>query len=258
MGLLNLFGLGKKVVEKRIGVEPVQEAVSNTLPFKAKVGSFMGIQKLPFIRAQTCDSLVEAPGEGEDRIVAISQMPIGEDRVVRYFLQTEETSDCPKFVQFFQTKAGEVQEAHYYAMLTTFVPTSTEEQALFTGRNGEGLGQLDYSLSKEQLSFLPEEVKVRVFGEKEDLAYIRNVGGQETFVAPFEANETRVEDNEGNNGLHQLVYFTPYVRQLSDGTDEHLLICTNIVSDEDGFAKRKIEVRCYVGMAMDIARIEVV
>jgi hypothetical protein len=255
---MKAFEYFKKITQKTPKEEP---AISNKAPFKAKVGSLMKLQQLPFIHASSVGSLVESPSGQEDRLCAISSLPIqGLGTLYRYYLQTEETSEVPKFVQIFVDENGQVQEAVYYSFLTSFVPISNEEQRLFTGADNCGLGDVNYTLSQEQLSFLSEQKLKQAFAgtpEGEPLTYFRDVGGETPFFSPFQAEETRVEDNEGIQGLRQDTYFMNYARALDEDNKECLLISTNIVKDSDGQVSRSIQVCFYVGIPMEFERMEV-
>lgn len=81
--------------------------------------------------------------------------------------------------------------------------------------------------------------------------YDREAGDpEEAFVPPYRGTETRIDDATGAKGLSQDVFLTPYVRALTDGSREYLLISTEVVHSIDGDAsKRSVHVDFMVGLS---------
>ena len=230
------------------------------VPLDARIGGLLKIQQTPFIRAQVDGSLVVPPSEQEDRIVAISRVKLGKaGDLYRFFLSTEETTGVMKFVQIYRDAQGDLSEFQYFSSLTSFIPETREDQDLFTGRAGRGLGDREYSLFKGQLSgAVPDAVLAGAFSSEDTPAtFVRDGGGDQDFASPYHVEETRVETANGEQGLNQEVFFTPYRRQVGQ-TEENLLIATQIVSSADGDdRKRSINVWFYAGLPLEQERIQV-
>ena len=88
-------------------------------------------------------------------------------------------------------------------------------------------------------------------GDEPALQYTRAAGSAEVpHVQPFRGSENRVDDTQGVNGLRQEVVFMPYELTLAGGAREQLLICTEILKEQDGQAQREIHVDFMVGLVL--------
>jgi hypothetical protein len=249
--------LGKALFQKHTGgPEPT---ATPDVPLQARIGSVVKIQQTPFIRAEVDGSLVQAPTPQEDRIVAISRVKLGEaGDLYRFFLATEETAPCVKFLQVYRTAQGHVSDMEYFSSLTSFVPETAEDQDLFTGRSGHGLGDREYQIWREQVvDALPDQVLAAAFANDQPLTFVRDSGGDAEFTKPYQVQETRVETANGEQGLNQEVFFVPYRRQVGQ-TSEALLIATQVVSSADGDdSKRSITVWFYSGVPVEMDRVQI-
>lgn len=232
---------------------------TTTVPMQAKVGSLLRIEQTPFIRAQAGGSIIASPNElTEDIIKAIGRVKLGSvGDLYRFFIATQEHQECDKFLQLFQNQKFEIVELTYLSTLTRIIPNE-DEQAIFTGRNGFGLGDLEYKLHREQLlSFgLSESTINNAVDADGFITYTREGATAADFVEPTHSKETRIEDVVGVNGLSQELFFTSYSRPTAFGK-EVLLIETHIIESEDGdAAKRSIYVDFYIGIPIESHRIK--
>jgi hypothetical protein len=230
------------------------------LPLGARIGGLINIQQSPFIRASAAGSLIGMPGEGDTRIVAVSQMKLSmAGSLYRYYLATGDDDAHERFVQVFQDAQGRVAELMYCTQLARTIPETAEDQDAYTGQSGVGLGDASYTLWREQLGDvgLDEAQLAQVFGDGDRLDYQRDAGEPGTpFVAPFSGTETRLDDAGGINGLQQEIWFMPYVRELAGGGNEYLLITTEIVASRNGDAsQRGIHVDFVIGIPLEQERV---
>jgi hypothetical protein len=152
----------------------------------------------------------------------------------------------------------EVTEAIYCTRLIRIIPETEEDQQIYTGRSGYGLGDLHFSLYRFQLEDLGygEADIYAAFGEDESIEYHRDAGDPEQeFVQPFVGSEIRLDDALGEQGLKQEIYFMPYRRSIRD-VHEYLFITTEVVQSKDGDAsQREIHVDFMVGVPVEIERL---
>jgi hypothetical protein len=227
------------------------------LPLGARIGSVVGIQQSPLLRAVTDGSLIALPDADDTRIVAVSQIKLKQaGGLYRYYLETGDRDDKEKFLQVYQNASGEVSEIMYCTQLARVVPETVEDQEAYTGQSGSGLGDRSYTLWREQLDDANLDLAL-IFGASEGLDYWRDAGDQQAqFVPPFTGTETRLDDAGGNTGLRQEMYFMPYVRQLRGGGNEYLLITTEIIHSVNGDrSKRGIHVDFVIGIPVEQQRI---
>lgn len=251
MSWMKSLQLAKAVAGKRwFGGEDQADA---GLPMGAKVGSLLSFKVGPFLRAT--GSLVARP-DSRAQVVSISRVrvPIAGAIHRLYSVRGDASGDAPEaFVEVFSDEHGVVQELTYYRRLLRLIPATAEEQAMYTGEAGQGLGQATFTVWREQLSGLCEEAALdAVFGGEDQVEYVRSVGsGSVEFVAPYQGIENRIDDKTGEHGLQQEVVFMPYERTLDGGAIEKLLISTEIVKDRDGDAgAREIHVDFMVGLSL--------
>ncbi|MDY7540726.1 DUF2491 family protein [Undibacterium sp. RTI2.1] len=238
-----------------------QQRSDDGLPLKAKIGSLVQLQISPFIRASGAGSLVSGPTEDDTVIRAIAHVKLDyPGDIYRYYLSVgDDGEESEKFIQVVQNDQGDIVELMYCSRLVRFIPETVEDQQAFTGENGEGLGQKTYTLWRDQLSEygFADTVLTPVFGDNEQLDYIRDTGDGD-YVPPFNGSEIRIDDAQGVHGQEQDIWFVPYVRSLSDGSQEFLLITTSVVKSHDGDnSKRSIFVDFMVGILIEKERITI-
>ena len=246
---------------KRRGVEGgAPEPEDRSLPLAARIGSLVDLQMSPLLRANANGSLIALPQAEDGRIVAISQFRLSmAGQLYRYYLAKGDEDGREKFLQLYVDEQGEVKEILYCSQLVRFIPATAEDQDAFTGANGCGLGDLQFSLWRSQLeeSGADQAVLATAFGDQEALDFERDVGDPHAgFVPPFKGTETRIDEASGMQGLKQQLYFMPYARRLGDGGKEFLLVTTEILQSVNGDAgKRGIHVDFVVGIPVEQERL---
>ncbi|TFW16130.1 DUF2491 family protein [Duganella callida] len=231
------------------------------LPLGARIGSVVGIQQSPLLRAVGDGSLITLPAADDTRIVAVSQLRLQQSGgLYRYYLETGDRDDeREKFLQVYQNAGGAVSEILYCSQLARVIPETIEDQDAYTGRASAGLGDRSYTLWRDQLNDigLDQSDLDMIFGDRDSLPYRRDAGDpQAEFVPPYTGTETRLDDSGGRSGLRQEVYFMPYVRQLRGGGYEYLLITTEIIHSVNGdTSKRGIHVDFVIGIPVEQQRI---
>jgi len=229
------------------------------LPLGARIGGFIRLQKSPFIRAVSEGSLIDMPTDARSVIKAISRVKLNlSGSLYRYYLQTGDINEKEIFLQVYVNQLGEVEEAIYCTQLTRIIPETDEDQQIFMGLAGYGLGDKQYSLWRfqlEELGFVESDLRT-IFGDDETIDYARDAGAPEQeFLEPFTGSETRLDDALGQLGLKQKIYFMPYKRKVKSNT-EYLFITTEILESKDGDAnKRNIHVDFMVGVPVELERV---
>lgn len=227
------------------------------LPLGARIGSVVGIQQSPLLRAAGAGSLIALPDASDTRIVAVSQIRLKQSGgLYRYYLETGDRDDKEKFLQVYQNASGEVSEIMYCTQLARVIPETAADQDAYTGQSGAGLGDRSYTLWRQQLDHLDLDLDL-IFGASDGLDFWRDAGDPETpFMPPFTGTEVRLDDASGSNGLRQDMYFMPYVRELSSGGHEYLLITTEVIHSVNGDpSKRGIHVDFVIGIPVEQQRI---
>jgi len=230
----------------------------DALPLGARIGSLVGIQQSPLLRAVADGSLIGLPEAADTRIVAVSQLRLKQSGgLYRYYLDTGDRDDQEKFLQVYQNASGEVSEIMYCTQLARVIPQTVEDQDAYTGQSGAGLGDRSYTLWRQQLEDDPGLDLDLIFGASDGLDYWRDAGDPEAgFMPPFTGTEVRLDDASGRTGLRQEMYFMPYVRQLRGGGHEYLLITTEIIHSVNGdTSKRGIHVDFVIGIPVEQQRI---
>jgi hypothetical protein len=260
MAWKDVFSYVRTMADKR-GVLDADHRADDGLPLGARIGSLVRIQQSPIIRAQANGSLIAAPADADDRVLAVSQLRLEPStELYRLYLVKGDDEGHEKFLQVFCGPGGEIAEILYCTQLARVIPETAEDQEAYTGGAGYGLGDAGYTLWRDQLAdMLSPADLVSVFGEHDRLDYTRDAGAREAaFVAPFRGQEIRIDDAQGKHGLRQELYFMPYVRMLASGEREYLLITTEIVDSVDGDASRRgIHVDFVIGIPMEAERIVV-
>nr|AGU11977.1 Protein of unknown function DUF2491 [uncultured organism] len=235
--------------------------VDDKLPLGARIGSLVQMQRSPLIRAQGDGSLIGMPDDGDDRVLAVSQIRLEPDAALyRLYLATGDVDAKEKFLQVFSADDGGIAELLYCTQLARVIPETAEDQDAYTGVAGYGLGDASYTLWREQLAdMLDDTALATVFGDSDRLDYARDAGDRHAaFVAPFTGRETRIDDANGVRGLRQQLYYMPYVRTLPGGGREYLLITTEIIESVDGDTnKRGIHVDFVIGIPLEPERVTV-
>jgi hypothetical protein len=248
-----------RAVAANKGVTKGEQHADDAVPMGARIGSVVQLQCSPVIRAQANGSLIAMPAAGDTRILAVSQIRLEPDtELYRLYLDKGDADAKEKFLQVFCGDDGKVAEILYCTQLARIIPETADDQDAYTGVAGYGLGDAGYTLWREQLADMLDEASLAtVFGTADRLDYTRDAGAPgAAFVAPFKGRETRIDDAEGVHGLRQEMYFMPYVRLLSDGSREVLLITTEIVESVDGdTGKRGIHVDFVIGIPVEQERV---
>lgn len=254
-----------KLVDQRLAPTGAQHGAARAdeaLPLGARIGSLVKLQQASLIRALTLGSLIELPGAGEDRILAISRVQLAlAGNLYRYYLSAPD-ADAEKFLQLYCDPQGGISELLYCSRLTSLIPETVEDQQAFLGEAGYGLGDRSYTLSREQLAALglDESSLEAAFGSADQLTYSRDAGDpQRDFVPPFRGVETRIDDAAGQHGLRQDLVFMPYSRVLgADGQREDLLISTELLLSRDGDStQRGIQVDFMIAVPLELERLVV-
>ncbi len=262
MSWKNAVNYAKDIVEKHgFGGRHSQD---EDLPLGARMGGFLRLQKTPFIRAISEGSLIDMPTDAQSVIKAISRVKLNmSGSLYRYYLQkgdlqTGDPNEKEIYVQVFVNESDEVEEAIYCTRLTRLIPETDEDQKIFMGLAGYGLGDQRYSLWRfqlEELGYVESDLQV-IFGDDETIVYDRDAGDPEqNFIAPFSGSEIRLDDAMGEQGLQQDVYFMPYKRKVK-GNTEFLFITTELVKSKNGDAsQREIHVDFMVGIPIELERL---
>ncbi|HEX8787669.1 MAG TPA: hypothetical protein VF793_15900 [Telluria sp.] len=260
MAWKDVFSYVRTMADKR-GVLEAEHRADDGLPLGARIGSLVQMQHASLIRAQMDGSLIAMPGDGDTRVLAVSQVRLDpHTELYRLYLATGDEDGHEKFLQLFCAPDGRIAEILYCTQLARVIPETADDQQAYTGEAGYGLGDAAYTLWREQLADMlsPAELAT-VFGELDRIDYTRDAGARDAaFVPPFRGQEIRIDDAQGKHGLRQQLYFMPYVRQLAGGEREYLLITTEIVDSVDGdTSKRAIHVDFMIGIPMEPERIVV-
>lgn len=249
------FGKARGLLGGRSDAPPA--AADAGVPLGGRVGGSISLDAAPFLLAT--DSLVPAPN-ALVQIEAISRLRSADLQGAVHRLYTAcgdggDGGDGPEcFLQIYTDPAGEARELVYYHRILRLFPASAQEQAAFLGEDGAGLGQTTFTLHREQFDGLglPQALVERAFGEGDTIEYTRSAGSPaQEHIAPFRGTENRLDDSLGRNGLRQDVVFMPYRRSVAGGGEEQLLICTEIVQEQDGdTSRREIHVDFMVGLVL--------
>lgn len=259
MGWQRAFKYAKDFTEKKGWVDSARE--DEGLPMNARIGSVMQVQLSPFITASAQGSLVGVPETGDFLIKAISRINTNlTGSLYRFYIETDAHQIQETFVQIYIDVGGKVQEAIYFEMLTRLYPETEEDQQIYRGELGYGLGDKGYSLWRYQLEELGllQALLDTSFGDQETLDYQRDAGDANCeFVAPFKGVELRLDDASGKSGLQQDIHFMPYRRETAHYV-EYLLISTEVVTRiNDNENPCDIHVDFMVGLPLDIERIRI-
>lgn len=234
-------------------------AEDEDLPLGARIGGFLRLQKSPFIRAISEGSLIDMPTDAQSIIKAISRVKLNlSGSLYRYYLQTGDVSEKEIFLQVYVNELGQVSEAIYCTQLTRLIPETDEDQQIFMGLAGYGLGDKRYSLWRfqlEELGYVESDLQV-IFGSDDTIDYYRDAGDvDQDFLAPFTGSEVRLDDALGQQGLQQEIYFMPYKREVK-GHTEYLFITTELIKSKNGDAgQREIHVDFMVGIPVELERV---
>ena len=171
---------------------------------------------------------------------------------------TSPSEEKKAYLQVFVDEKGNVLDLSFYTYLNSIIPESIEEQDIFTGANGVGLGSKTFSLWKDQLAATGIAVTTldAIFENGTDeLVFTRDIG-QGEFVKPFLGTEVRIDDSKGVTGMEQDIYFMLYTRNLANDR-EFLMITTSIVHSINGSDQRSINVEFMIGIPIELGRVVV-
>ena len=147
----------------------------------------------------------------------------------------------------------------YCTRVARLIPETADDQDVYTGAAGAGLGERSYTIWRAQLADLGYDAATLdlAFGHDDGIAYWRDAGDPASdFIAPYRGSATRIDDAGGQHGRRRDIYFMPYARELRGGGSEHLLITTAILTSVDGDAsQRGIDVEFVVGIPLEQERI---
>lgn len=269
MSWKNVFKYSKALAGSH-GVEAAAKTAreDDGLPLSGRVGGLLTLQMTPFIRAATGGSLLTIPALPTAAlptalIKAISRVKLNLDgKLYRYYLETGDKDDEQEiFLQIYEDSTGEVAEMLYCTRLMRMTPETEDDQAVFTGANGTGLGDKKFTVWREQLNDcgFSEAALNNIFGAEQSFVYLRDTSrSTDGFVTPFTGTESRVDDANGEHGLKQELYYMPYVRKTAGGMDEYLLIATEVIEDQNGDAsKRAIHVDFMIGIPLEKERVTI-
>lgn len=230
------------------------------IPLGGRIGGLITWQQGPFIRAEASGGLVTTPAINSATIRSVSRVNLDllSGKTFRFYLERGDDDSTEIFVQIYVDANGVPVEAMYCKTLTRIIPETEEDQVIFTGTDGYGLGERTYSLSRENLS----EAGVNgvlldtALNGAEEIEYVRAVYSDvDEHKAPFRGTETRLDDASGNTGLKQAIFYTPYFREFN-GNEEYLLISTEIVESVNGDnKKRSIHVDFMLGIPLALDRL---
>lgn len=209
------------------------------LPLGAKIGGRIVLQKTPFIRAISNGSFIEMPTDAQNSIKAISCVNLNiSGSVYRYYLALADNSAKEIYVQVYVNQFGEIGDIIYCSQLVRIVPETEEEQQLFTGAAGNGLGDINYCLWREQLAELgygAADLRA-AFGDADTIEYWRDAGDPEQeFIEPYKGSETRVDGGQWISETKEQIYYMPYWRQLKEAVaagPEYLFITTDVTKSQ--------------------------
>lgn len=257
MSWKSAVGYAKEIAEKHgFGGDRQQD---EDLPLGARIGGFLRLQKSPFIRAVSEGSLIDMPTDAQSIIKAISRVKLNlSGSLYRYYLQKGDAAEKEIYLQVYVDESGQVSEAIYCTQLTRLIPETEEDQQIFMGLAGYGLGDKRYSLWRsqlEELGYVESDLNV-IFGSEESVDYRRDAGYEDQdFIAPFTGSEIRLDDSLGQQGLQQEIYFMPYKRKVK-GHTEYLFITTELVKSKNGDANQsEIHVDFMVGIPVELERL---
>ena len=252
----NAIGYARGAAGKHgVGTTKNIPRVDDHMPLGARIGSTIKLQAAPFIRAACEGSLITPPEASGMQIHAISSVQVDiTGRLFRFFLQASGSDAQQRFLQVFSDGNGAISETLYCTRLTRVIPETEEDQDVFMGLSGCGLGEKTFTLWREQIRDLgaTDADLALIFGERDSLEYRREAGDPSAeFIKPFTGTEMRVDDAYGHNGLQQQIYFMPYVRDLPSGR-EYLLITTEIVKSRGSDnSRRNIQVDFMIGIPIE-------
>lgn len=254
----------KAGVAKRRNVDP--DRADAKAPLNARINATLQVQQTPLLRAQTAGTLFDMPSSPQDIIQAISHVQLDDESMVNGSIWRLHTAvardlleDDSRFLQVFVAPDGSLREAMMCTRLVSFTP-SPEEVGIYRGDDGQGLGGQVYDLSREQLTAIGlDDAQLRaVLGDEPGLSFTRDVQPDDEFVAPFQAEETRIDDAQGQRGAKSEIWFMPYVRSLQNGAPEFLLIQMTHQTEQDGDASREVlAVQLWIGLPIEAERIQI-
>lgn len=269
---MGLFELSRRVAAKKWDDAAKAHAdklerVDSGLPFSAQIGALLEVPRADF--ALLDGSLLQVPKLAQMPIVAVSRMHLdADDDLALFRLYTDCGTDRGGVGQSYLQvvcRAGavdDIRDLAYYQFLCRNFPVTEEEQEPFLGK-GFGLGQTTYEMADDQLSGIPHVAGNfnDLLAGKDALYFTRDTPAGGDYVAPYRAQENRLDDAEGEKGLTKEVSFMPYVRDLAgggpNGRQERLLISFEYVETMDGKPAPAVHVDYMAGLALDRLKVKV-
>lgn len=237
-------------------------ASDDRLPFDARAGSMLSLQTWPLRQAYGNGSLIAPPARDCNPILAISRLELNRSGVLyRYYLADGGAGVEVSFLQVLSHSRGEASEVLYCTRLARLVAETAEEQEVYTGAAGCGLGDQHYTLWRAQLSHCgyDEEDLNFAFGADDGLDYQRDAGDPASgFIAPYTGTETPLGPGAAAIGARQL-YYMPYARELDGGAGkESLLIASATPHGVCGDAgRRHLLVEFVIGVPLEAAAVAI-
>ncbi|MHB8921641.1 MAG: hypothetical protein ACYC3A_11885 [Halothiobacillus sp.] len=241
--------------------QPDESAADSTAPLHARINGIIEMQQTPLIRAMAAGSLFDLSIAPQNTILGISHITL--DMTGDLWRLYTELGDVlntdDRFVQLYTGEDGNLIEALACTRLTGFVPTPDEIDA-FQGEQGFGLGEQTYTLWRPQLNALGlSDTQLQpIMGDSDRIEYHRDPDPALPFLPPFKGRETEIEDAAGTRGRASDVWFMPYVRTLTDGSLEYLLIQLSVINSRNGNNDdRAVLVELWIGIPVEKERISI-
>jgi hypothetical protein len=266
MSLFNLAGriLDKKFDDAARAHAPKLDRADTGLPFNAQIGALLEVPRAEFALLDA--SLLTVPPSAQMPIVAVSRIHLDADdslALFRLYTSTGRDRDGAG-ASFLQVvcRAGhvdDIQDLAYYQHLLRQYPVTDEEQAPFRGE-GYGLGDQTYEMADDQLTQIPHvaaNLSAYIENSEDAVAFTRDTPGG-NYVAPFGADENRLDDAVGEKGSRRRMSFMPYIRDLEGGHQERLMISFDYVKTVDGRSSANCYVDYLAGLALDRNKVKVI
>lgn len=262
MSLMQLASriLGKKVdaVKEKVSQEEGLPRQDDDLPLGIRIGSFITLPRARF--AMLSETLIQVPELAQLEVISIGRLRVSTAQGLNIFrFYTDKGSAFNDRGQEYLQVAvngSEILEVSYWRQLLRTIPDADEIEA-YRGQ-GWGLGELRYTLGMDLLSNADADqaMLIDLIGDEGEFYYDRDAGGDANYVAPYVAEESRLDDPFGEMGQKQEVRFMPYVRDVSGGR-EMLMINFEDVNSVNGSSVRDLHVDYHIGIALDAQSIQV-
>ena len=234
---MNIFSYFSKL----FGSKPNRQ--DSNLPLKINFNSTVTFDINPIMSAVTRGAMIDVPLDNLKvlKVKSISSLKIEgmEDKKIYRFYFNQEGKSKRLFLQVLCDKNNveNVSEILFGSSVTE-PPGGEEDIAFFTGENDEGLGEMTYRFSRQDLySFLPaSEVDKRMSasGDADAVEYSR-VDSDEEFMPAFTGVETVIFDPDGTTGeSRDIMNLMPHSRALQGTAFEELLVAFWVATSRNG------------------------